>query len=242
MDLREELMQKLSEEQAAYKDHLCTLPAQEILDHAYELNLRDDIVMVMSTAYLTDQQMEMLLASPTPLADITRTMDRREPGHTESIRERIRNSANALLKQEETKMSEIPVYMESPSYALKHEEAEQYGVSHQANVACCEAIEQAINGNYRDNSLDTSCAKQIVERFGLSRTQVVLASTIRAIDWDGRISNENKAWARKVRIPDEVGREYHVRDCHPGLTDLFCRAVRKMGARERQKSMSYEAR
>ena len=139
-------------------------------------------------------------------------------------------------------MSEIPVYMESPSYALKHEEAEQYGVSHQANVACCEAIESAINENYRDNSLDTSCAKQIVERFGLSRTQVVLASTIRAIDWDGRISNENKAWAKKVRIPDEVGREYHVRDCHPGLTDLFCRAVRKMGARERQKSMSYEAR
>ena len=86
MDLREELMQKLYEEQAAYKDHLCTLPAQEILDHAYELNLRDDIVMVMSTAYLTDQQMEMLLSSPTPLADITRTMDRREPGHIESIR------------------------------------------------------------------------------------------------------------------------------------------------------------
>ena len=50
MDLREELMQKLYEEQAAYKDQLCTLPAQEILDHAYELNLRDDIVMVMSTA------------------------------------------------------------------------------------------------------------------------------------------------------------------------------------------------
>ena len=34
MDLREELMQKLYEEQAAYKDHLCKLPAQEILDHA----------------------------------------------------------------------------------------------------------------------------------------------------------------------------------------------------------------
>lgn len=46
----------------------------------------------MSTAYLTDQQMEKLLSSLTPLADITRVMDRREPGHTASIRERIRNS------------------------------------------------------------------------------------------------------------------------------------------------------
>ena len=57
MDLKEELMQKLYEEQEAYKDQLCTLPAQEILDRAYEINLRDDILSVMNSAYLTDQQM-----------------------------------------------------------------------------------------------------------------------------------------------------------------------------------------
>ena len=130
MDLKEELMQKLYEEQEAYKDQLCTLPAQEILDRAYEINLRDDIMSVMNSAYLTDQQMEKLLSSPTPLADITRAMDRREPGHTESIRERIRNSATVLLKQEEPKMSEIPIYMGSPSYALQHEETEQYKASY----------------------------------------------------------------------------------------------------------------
>jgi hypothetical protein len=242
MDLNAELRQKMHEEQQRYKEYLCTLPAMEILDHAYEINLREDILMVMDTAYLSNKQAKVLLESPTPLADVYRSVGKNEPGHIGSIRNDIRAIADAIIKQEEVKMRDIPVYMESPAYALQHEEAEQYGASHEANVACRDAIQDAIRKNYNDNSLDVSCAKQIVERFGLPRTQIVLASTIRAIEWDGRISNENKAWARKVRIPDEVGREYHVRDCHPGLTDLFCRAVRKMGARERQKSMSYEAR
>ena len=242
MDLNAELRQKMHEEQQRYKEYLCTLPAMEILDHAYEINLREDILMVMDTAYLSNKQAKVLLESPTPLADVYRSVGKNEPGHIGSIRNDIRAIADAIIKQEEVKMRDIPVYMESPAYALQHEEAEQYGASHEANVACRDAIQDAIRKNYNDNSLDVSCAKQIVERFGLPRTQIVLASTIRAIDWDGRISNENKAWARKVRIPDEVGREYHVRDCHPGLTDLFCRAVRKMGARERQKSMSYDAR
>ena len=242
MDLNAELRQKMHEEQQRYKEYLCTLPATEIIDHAYEINLRDDILMVMDTAYLSSKQAKALLESPTPLADVYRSVGRNEPGHIGSIRNDIRAIADAIIKQKETNMRDIPVYMESPAYALQHEEAEQYGASYEANVACCDAIQDAIRKNYRNNSLDTSCAKQIVERFGLSRTQVVLASTIRAIDWDGRISNENKEWAKKVRIPDEVGREYHVRDCHPGLTDLFCRAVRKMGVREKQKSMSYEAR
>ena len=242
MDYYLALKQKMQEEQQRYKEHLCTLPAMEILDCAYEINLRDDILMVMETAYLTEEQAKVLLASPTPLADIYRAVDKSEPGHIGTIRNNIRNLANVLLQQQEPDFKAVPIYMKSGAYALKHEETEQYSASYHANVACCEAIERAINENYRDNSLDTSCAKKIVERFGLARTQLVLASTIRAIEWDGRISNDNKAWARKVRIPDEVGREYHVRDCHPGLTDLFCRAVRKMGARERQKSMSYEAR
>jgi hypothetical protein len=232
----------MHEEQQRYKEYLCTLPAMEILDHAYEINLREDILMVMDTAYLSNKQAKVLLESPTPLADVYRSVGKNEPGHIGSIRNDIRAIADAIIKQEEVKMRDIPVYMESPAYALQHEEAEQYGASHEANVACRDAIQDAIRKNYNDNSLDVSCAKQIVERFGLPRTQIVLASTIRAIEWDGRISNENKAWARKVRIPDEVGREYHVRDCHPGLTDLFCRAVRKMSARERQKSMSYDAR
>ena len=130
-----------------------------------------------------------------------------------------------------------PIYMGSASYALKHDETEAYSASYQANVDCRYAIEKAINEHYRDNRLDVSCAKDIVAAFGLERVQTVLASTIQAVDWDGRISTANKSWAKNYPIPDEVGRDYHINGCHRGLIDLFCTEVRKI-QREMEKKPS----
>ena len=121
-----------------------------------------------------------------------------------------------------------PIYMESASYALKHDEAEAYRASYQANMDCRYAIEEAINDHYHDNQLDISCAKDIIATYGLKRVQTVLASTIRSVDWDGRISDKNKTWARSYPIPDENGLEYRVNGCHRGLIDLFCTEVRRL--------------
>ncbi|MBQ8187884.1 MAG: DUF3849 domain-containing protein [Clostridia bacterium] len=130
-----------------------------------------------------------------------------------------------------------PVYLHRASYALKHDEADAYGASYQANVDCRRAIEDAIGDHYRDNRLDVSSAKDIIETFGMERVQTVLASTIQAVDWDGRISDANKKWAKSYPIPDEIGREYHVNGCHRGLTDLFCTEVRRL-QREMEKKPS----
>ena len=46
-----------------------------------------------------------------------------------------------------------PIYFHSATYAHEHGELDQYRASHKANIACKEAIEQAIADNYRDNCL-----------------------------------------------------------------------------------------
>lgn len=145
----------------------------------------------------------------------------------------------AVIPMEEQKSEpEIPpVYLHSASYALKHDEADAYSASYQASVECCRAIEDAIDDHYRDNRLDVSCAKDIIQTFGMERVQTVLASTIQAAEWDGRYSDANKKWAKSIPIPDEVGREYHVNGCHRGLTDLFCTEVRRL-QREMEKKPS----
>lgn len=43
-----------------------------------------------------------------------------------------------------------PIYFHSATYAYEHGELDQYHASHKANIACREAIEQAITDNYRD--------------------------------------------------------------------------------------------
>ena len=49
-----------------------------------------------------------------------------------------------------------PIYFHSATYAHEHGELDQYHASHKANIACKEAIEQAIADNYRDNRLGSA--------------------------------------------------------------------------------------
>ena len=132
-----------------------------------------------------------------------------------------------------------PVYPYSAAYAREHGELDSYRASHQANVACKQAIEAAIRAHYRDNSLGREGAQQVIEQFGLERVQYVLANTVRQMDWDGRISPDNKAWAKNIPVyedKDHWGNDRNldfVVASHPGLTDLFTTRVRRE-AKERE--------
>ena len=62
-----------------------------------------------------------------------------------------------------------PIYFHSATYAYEHGELDQYHASHKANIACREAIEQAITDNYRDNRLGTACVQQVLQQFDPGR-------------------------------------------------------------------------
>ena len=109
----------------------------------------------------------------------------------------------------------------------------QYNRSYQANSACKEAIEQTISAHYAENRLDTEAAvKDVLEKFGAERVQFILANTIQHKNHDGRISQDNKAWAKTIPMPEDSGASRHcaylvVDGVNPGLTDLFTRQARK---------------
>ena len=195
-DLNTALYEKMAAEQDKYRDWLKSQPPEEILHHAYEYTVREDIVMAMEDLDLTGAQAQALLDSPTPLADVYRYFEKLETGYTDVIRDSIENRADDVCKAQE-ELRAAPVYLHSAAYASGHGEMAQYQASYQANFACKEAVEQAINAHYGDKRLDTgSAVKEVVEKFGPDRVQYVLANTVRHKEWDGRISRDNKAWAK----------------------------------------------
>ena len=115
----------------------------------------------------------------------------------------------------------------------KHGETDAYWLSDQANFSCKVAIEQAISTHYGDNRLDTASAVQeVMEKFGPERMNFILANTIQHKDADGRISRDNKAWAKTIPMPEDKEsfrrNAYLVVDqVNPGLVDLFTRQARK---------------
>lgn len=160
------LYEKMAAEQDKYRDWLKGQPAAEVLNHAYEYTVREDIVMCMEELELTEAQAKALLASPTPLADVYKDFEKLETGYMDVIRDTIETRANEMYQAQE-KLKNTPLYPHSVAYASEHGEMAQYNASFQASHACMEAIEQAISRHYSNNRLDAEAAvNDVLEQFG----------------------------------------------------------------------------
>lgn len=233
-ELNTELYKKLFSEQERFKEWLLKQPSSEILNHAYEYVMREDIILAMEYNDLTDEQAKALLASPSPLADIFRDFEKIEGDHMDTIRHCVESRADKNISRQREELRNLPLYIFSAALAKERGELEIFRASHRANVDCKNAIEDAIANHYRDNHFDGSCVSEVAEKFGMDRVAFVLATTVQYKDWDGRISGDNKAWAKE--LPDLIdynalgGRrniEYVCSQAHPGLINLFVDRFRK---------------
>ena len=330
------LYKKMFAEQDKFRDWLKSQPSAEVLNHAYEYTVREDILLSLEYNDLTDAQASALLASPSPLADIYQEFDRMESSHMEEIWSCIESRADAkqvsqldqakqlinefcmseydapadfddlsridvayttvgndgyplqvyvdlkeykiereleerpldvrqyssleelienelkgmdfqelvavteaeiqtalAAAEEQVSLSDLPVYRENFDYARECREVETYRISLQANIACKEAIEQAISQSYDGRRLAEGTAAKVMNQFGAERVLYVLANTIQQKEWDGRFTYPNKEWAKTVSIPsnmDSFGMDRNYAfavSSHPGLIDLFVTQARK---------------
>ena len=136
-------------------------------------------------------------------------------------------------------MPEVPIYRETANYAYEAGELEAYRASLAANEECRRAIEAAISSNYGDNRLNAEAAvKSVLEQFSPERVRYVLANTIQQKDFDGRIPQPLKEWAKSVEVCPENASRFLVDKPNPGLTALFVDAFRQQT--EAQKEVTSE--
>ena len=90
-------------------------------------------------------------------------------------------------------MTDTYLYHDSAEEARRRNELSLWRASHQANIACKQAIEESIRQNFDGMHLDDDCLRPVLEEFGYKRTAWVLSNTLREKNWDGRFSPVNKA-------------------------------------------------
>ena len=237
------LYNKINAEQERYKSELLTKSPQEILEHAYEFALREDILFSFEVNDLRDDRAEALLNCDTPLNDIVQTIENLETSYMDMVRDGIERHADEVIVAQCADIQEgqkrVPLYLHDADYARQNGELEQYRASFQANVACRDAIDAAIREHYHDSRLESEAVSQVVEQFGMDRTLHVLAATARHKDWDQRISHENKVWAFSMPDPDPSDRSvyYVVHQSHPGLVSNFMKQAREMEEKQLRPSV-----
>lgn len=244
-ELNTELYKKLFAEQEKFKGWLLTQPPSEILNHAYEYVMREDIVLALEYHDLSDERAKALLASTSSLDEIFQDFEKIEGDHMDTIRDCIESRADKNMQAQREALRNLPVYIFSATFAKGHDELEEYRASFRANVECKNAIEEAIANHYRDNRFDSSCVQEVVDRFGMERVAFVLANTVQHKDWDGRISPKNKEWAKAEPVPNDFDAwhhkktlEYSCNQAHPGLINLFVNRFRKEQELEKEKKPS----
>ena len=102
-ELLNKLYQRMSAEQEQYRNRLLGLPPDEILNHAAEYTVREDIVYLMEVVELTDAQTKALLKSKTPLADVYKAWEKTETNHMDDVRSVVEARANDVIHAEKEK-------------------------------------------------------------------------------------------------------------------------------------------
>ncbi len=99
IELNSALYEKMAAEQENYRNWLLSQSPEEILRHAYEYTVREDIVAAMENLNLTAAQAQALLSSLSPLADVYQYFLKSENGYdTDVIRDTIINRADDAIK------------------------------------------------------------------------------------------------------------------------------------------------
>ncbi len=95
-ELSSKLYAKMSAEQDKFRSWLMEQPPADILNHAVEYAVREDILMEMEALELPDDQARALLASPDAMSDIYKTFSKMvDTGHMDVVRECIEDRAAA---------------------------------------------------------------------------------------------------------------------------------------------------
>ena len=98
-ELSSKLYEKASAEQDKFRAWLMDQPPADILNHAVEYAVREDILMEIGALELPDDQARALLASPDTMADIYKTFSKMaDTGHMDVVRESIEDRAETLIQ------------------------------------------------------------------------------------------------------------------------------------------------
>ena len=255
-----QLSERLSAEYNFFVSNLMNQKPEVIISSAYEINTKDNIRTYAENEELdlTDEQIKALLSSENVLNEIYQEWNKNEFANSyDDVLTVLQDRADRILvsqerstkenvpvehseeKQEETVFSNVPVYAKSLSEARELDELEIYRASRNENHACANMIDAFISKHYNDNSLDSEGAlNDLLERYPIERIALVTAVNVADKEWDGRISDANRAWANAFleNYPDDVMRqkgEYYL-TAHPGLVNLFADTVRSYIEKNRE--------
>lgn len=252
MNYREAVISSVGLEFDAFIKEMLKSTPQEILNNHYKVHCFERLSSVIEedTEYFSDEDYKALYEDRGKMLDkiydgfiLPNLLESNEPTNLDSyddtvncIKSYCRENHKEIYEKEEadTKVETTenkaaqPVYLETWGYAEKHGELEDYRNSHTLSEECKHAIDEAIRNNFDGMHLKSGFEDVLIQKYGIERIAYLIATTIRAHDYDGRYSHANKEWANSMRVSaSENERNDCILNIHPAVLDGFTNRIRE---------------
>lgn len=91
-------------------------------------------------------------------------------------------------------MNDKYVYPYSYSEAKRSEQVDVYKNSKQLNIECKDAITQSTN----NSRIKPDAIENLIDKYGFDRVELIFANTVQELNFDGRINDGHKEWAKDI--------------------------------------------
>jgi transposase len=151
----------------------------------------------------------------------------------------LRDRLEKIAEKQSEQTQPVPVYRLPFMEAQERGETDQWRASHWETKACAMEFNQDFGMAYHERRMP-EFLQQMVDKYGMERCKIVLASTIQLADHDGRYYHSTKEEAAKVPIPNvdtsnENDRRLDYRaDCHPVMVNSAFRELLTMEQKQSQ--------
>lgn len=102
-ELNTRLYEKMFAEQEQFRDWLLSQSPAEILNHAYEYTVREDILISLEYHDLEDNQARALLKSGKPLKQIFERWENQETSYMDTVWDTVQEQAKAAEAKQKAK-------------------------------------------------------------------------------------------------------------------------------------------
>ena len=187
--LEEQLYERMSHENEAYLEELKTRPAEEIIESAYQIACRENILYLFEEeTHLNVRQLQVLTEMSSPLRELYEDWCGRDSNEMELLRGSIEDSTSGILNHRAEILysdPKTPIYEKTFAEARDAEELYEWKADHLQSCHCNRMFAQKAEGAHHCNAFQ-SFLQEWTDKYGLSRCMFVLSCSIAQREGDGR--------------------------------------------------------
>lgn len=202
--LAQQLYDRASQKLDAYIADLKTQTPDQIIDRAYEVSVKQDMLMVLEEHEFPQHELEELCKLEHPLDVIYNDWLHQDDSRMEELHRTIQDYAVQRLRDQAERLHadpKTPRYEELYNDAVKRGETCLYRASRSRDALCLDAFDKGISDANADHAM-RPFVQRWMEDFGHDRCKFVLGYTVQRADWDKRYSPKAKQDAQQY--------DYHI--------------------------------